>query len=529
MPGRAAGAQAAAKAGRVVLWFRNDLRLDDHYAVREAQRRVQQGRAAEVLPVYCFDPREWRRTRWSPTKTGAARSQFLRESVADLRASLEAVGSGLLVYHARPEEVLPRLLHPSRPTAVLAHGHVASEELKVERAVQSAVRGGGGELELFWGQTLYHYDDLPFDQVADLPNVFTPFRNKIEKRASVRPLVPAPGPGQLGPLADDGAGDEDARRALPALGDLAEGLAALPPNPHGAAMEGGETAGLARLRYYLWDTDLVADYFNTRNGMLGGDYSTKLSPWLAHGCVSPRRVYWELDEYQRARTSNKSTYWVVFELLVRDFFVFFALKHGRKIFLRDGVAGKRWGGPGWDADPEALRRWKEGRTGFPLVDANMREMAATGFMSNRGRQNVASYLALDLNHDWRAGADHFESQLVDYDVCSNWGNWCQAAGLTGGRLNKFNVVKQSRDYDAAGDYLRTWLPELKNVPARWVHEPWRMPPAEQEASGCVVGRDYPAPLRGPFSSVGAREVTSAGAGPTCPPALSPSPPAGTRG
>ena len=176
-----------------------------------------------------------------------------------------------------------------------------------------------------------------------------------------------------------------------------------------------------------------------------------------------------------------------------------------------------------------MRRWKEGRTGFPLVDANMREMAATGFMSNRGSQNVASYLALDLNHDWRAGADHFESQLVDYDVCSNWGNWCQAAGLTGGRLNKFNVVKQSRDYDAAGDYLRTWLPELKNVPARWVHEPWRMPPAEQEASGCVVGRDYPAPLRGPFSSVGAREVTSAGAGPTCPPALSPSPPAGTRG
>ena len=92
-----------------------------------------------------------------------------------------------------------------------------------------------------------------------------------------------------------GAGDGDARRALPALGDLAEGLAALPPNPHGAAMEGGETAGLARLRYYLWDTDLVADYFNTRNGMLGGDYSTKLSPWLAHGCVSPRRVYWEID------------------------------------------------------------------------------------------------------------------------------------------------------------------------------------------------------------------------------------------
>ena len=219
---------------------------------------------------------------------------------------------------------------------------------------------------------------------------------------------------------------------------------------------------------------------------------------------------------------------------MRDFFAFFALKHGRKIFLRDGVAGKRWGGPGWDADPEALRRWKEGRTGFPLVDANMREMAATGFMSNRGRQNAASYLALDLNHDWRAGADHFESQLVDYDVCSNWGNWVSAAGLTGGRVNKFNISKQSRDYDAAGDYLRTWLPELAHVPAEHVHAPWAMSAAEQEACGCVVGRDYPAPLRGPFSSVGARQVASAGAAPArppalSPPALSPAPPAGTRG
>ena len=289
---------------RAVLWFRgNDLRLDDHAPLREAQRRVQQGRAAgepvEVVPVYCFDPREWRRTRWSPTKTGAARSQFLRESVADLRASLEAVGSGLLVYHARPEDVLPRLLHPSRPTAVLAHGRVAPEELAVERAVESAVRGGGGALELFWGaQTLYHRDDAFDDKV--FPNTFTPFRKRVEARATVRPLVPAPGPGQLGPLGEelgtgDGAAGGDARRALPALGDLAEGLAALPANPHGAAMEGGETAGLARLRYYLWDTDLVADYFNTRNGMLGGDYSTKLSPWLAHGCVSPRRVYWEID------------------------------------------------------------------------------------------------------------------------------------------------------------------------------------------------------------------------------------------
>jgi deoxyribodipyrimidine photo-lyase len=124
--------------------------------------------------------------------------------------------------------------------------------------------------------------------------------------------------------------------------------------------------------------------------------------------------------------------------------------------------------PQWREDEEALTRWKQGNTGMPLVDANMRELAATGWMSNRGRQNVASYLILDLGIDWRRGADHFESLLLDYDTASNWGNWVAAAGLTGGRVNKFNITKQSRDYDASGDYLRAWLPELAQVPTEYV-------------------------------------------------------------
>merc|ERR1711977_139110 len=156
------------------------------------------------------------------------------------------------------------------------------------------------------------------------------------------------------------------------------------------------------------------------------------------------------------------------------------MKHGNRIFHSGGISETR---PHWAKNPEALRRWKEGTTGWPLIDANMRELNATGFMSNRGRQNVASFLALDLGLDWRAGADYFESLLVDYDVTSNWGNWVAAAGLTGGRVNKFNIVKQSNDYDKDGKYLRTWIPELEKVHGKKVHEPWTLSRAEREQSG----------------------------------------------
>ena len=148
---------------------------------------------------------------------------------------------------------------------------------------------------------------------------------------------------------------------------------------------------------------------------------------------------------------------------------FYAVRHGSRIFQSGGPTGAR---VSWRDDPELWQRWATGTTGMPLVDANMRELAATGWMSNRGRQNVASYLALDLGVDWRRGADLFEHLLLDYDVASNWGNWVAAAGMTGGRINHFNITKQSKDYDPQGEYIRHWISELTNVPTARIHAPW---------------------------------------------------------
>jgi len=271
---------------------------------------------------------------------------------------------------------------------------------------------------------------------------------------------------------------------------------ALPDN-----FKGGENFALSRVKDYIWNKDLLRVYFDTRNGMIGSDYSTKFAPWLALGNISPRYIARECRRYEQERVQNKSTYWVVFELLWRDYFKFFAKKHGTSIFQIDGTIGKRdhVNKRKWGLDPKQIQAWKDGMTGYPLVDANMRELAATGFQSNRGRQNVCSFLTIDMNMDWRYGAEHFEELLLDYDVHSNWGNWASGAGMTGGRLNRFNIVKQSKDYDFGGDYVRLWCPELKNVPDQYIHEPWKMSDTLMNECGVKIGpgRDYPSPIVDP--------------------------------
>ena len=256
--------------------------------------------------------------------------------------------------------------------------------------------------------------------------------------------------------------------------------------------KGGESEAIKRLNTWMFDEDNLKDYFDIRNGMLGSTYSSKLSPWLALGCISPRYIYEAVKRYEQGRVANKSTYWLIFELIWRDFYRALCGKYNNKIFQ---IGGAHSISKQWNKNEEYIRRWKDGMTGYPLVDANMRELKNTGWMSNRGRQNVASFLVLDLQVDWRIGADHFESYLIDHDVYSNYGNWNAAAGLTGGRVNKFNIAKQSKDYDANGAYLRHWLPELKHVPAPLIHEPWRLTESEQEKYQVKIGEDYPQPIR----------------------------------
>ncbi|CAE8632425.1 unnamed protein product [Polarella glacialis] len=498
-------------SGVVCAWLRNDLRLYDSPVLHRAVQ-LSKERGLPTLPVYVLDPRHFQRTKHGSLKTGAVRALFLLQSVRCLKRQLRKLGSDLLIAVGRPEEVLPPLL--GNGSVLLTQEEVTFEELRVDGELQQALVNQSVQWQYCWGSTLYHKEDLPFRaDLKDAPDVFTLFKNKVEPELAasanevpatfqgekklqsdmnVRPCLPEPEAGSLPlpPLLGKELFEfEPSWQDLPFQEEVAA-----PTEHQGAAMrfEGGEEAGLARLQHYLFDTDLIRGYFEVRNGMLGPDYSTKLAPWLALGCVSPRKVYEQVREYEKARVANKSTYWVLFELMWRDFYKFFAAKHGNAIFKLHGLTGKE---RAWRPDSgEFFRLWTDGLTGYPLIDANMRELKATGFMSNRGRQNVASFLALDMKLDWRRGADWFESLLVDHDVASNWGNWVHAAGLTTGRINHFNVIKQSKSYDKEGMYLKHWLPELQNVPSSLIHEPWTMSDEERERFGAG---EYPAPCVDP--------------------------------
>jgi deoxyribodipyrimidine photo-lyase len=191
--------------------------------------------------------------------------------------------------------------------------------------------------------------------------------------------------------------------------------------------------------------------------LIGEDYSSKFSAWLALGCISPRFIYQELKKYEIEFGTNDSTYWLVFELLWRDYFRFMMKKYQSKFFQSAGIKNNNTRKVNYDS--QKLQDWIEGTTGINFVDANMIELKLTGFMSNRGRQNVASYLCNDLKLDWRLGAAYFEQQLIDYDVCSNWGNWAYLAAVGNDpRDNRyFNIEKQSQIYDKNKEYRNLWL------------------------------------------------------------------------
>lgn len=468
---------------RILLWFRSDLRLHDHEPLHRAIEAHLETNA-EIIPLYCFDPRHFAKTSFGFAKTGAYRAQFLIETVADLRQALQKRGSDLVIRQGKPEDEIPALVEALMIDAVYWHEEVTPEETDVEHAVEKALSRLKVSSEVYWGATLYHPDDLPFD-IQKLPAVFTQFRKAVEKETSISPTFPTP---DKLPALPAGTMPE----ALPTLSSL--GLEACPIETRGVMpFKGGETAAFSRLQHYVWDTDRLQVYKETRNGMLGADYSSKFSPWLANGSLSPRKIYEVVKKYERQRQKNNSTYWMIFELIWRDYFRFVCAKYGRKVFRKGGIRGLPIE---WQQDWERFDQWREGETGYPLIDANMKELALTGFMSNRGRQNVASFLTKNLGIDWQMGAEWFESLLIDYDVCSNWGNWNYTAGVGNDArgFRYFNIPKQSKDYDPNGDYVKHWLPALTELPAKKVHAPWQLQPVEQQRFNVRLGVDYPNPV-----------------------------------
>jgi len=465
---------------RVIVWFRQDLRLHDNEALHDALQHSD-----EIIPVYVFDERVFNgETSFGFRKTGKHRAKFIIESVQDLRRSLQDRGTDLIVRVGKPEDEIFDLAQEFKTSWVFCNRERTKDEVEVQDALEQKLWTVGQELRYSRGKMLYYTSDLPFP-VTHTPDVFTQFRKEVERYVQIRKPLPTPTKEDFQPLSVRIEPGE-----IPSIEDF--GHAPYEEDERAVvSYKGGETEGLKRLQYYLWETDLAKTYKKTRNGLIGSDYSTKFSAWLAQGCLSPKQIYWELKEYEAARGKNKSTYWIFFELVWRDFFRLMAKKHGSKIFLKGGTQEEEI--EDLRDDYRLLEIWIEGQTGIPFIDANMLEIKYTGYMSNRGRQNVASFLVKDLKVNWQMGAEYFESMLIDYDVTSNWGNWNYVAGVgSDPRENRyFNILKQAERYDPKGEYVKLWIPQLSHLPPEKVHRPDELSFAEQTELQLKLGADYP--------------------------------------
>lgn len=448
-----------------LLWLREDLRLDDNPA-------LQAGLQGErLLPLYLFDPRQWQQGELGSRHQGVHRTRLLLESLTALDGALRQRGSQLLVLRGEPEQVIPQLVTGLGLQQVLTHSSIEPGRQAVLQRVRSAL--ADVPLLEFADNGLLRESELPCP-ISQLPQVFSRFRELCEQRMLV--FQPQAAPGEL-PTLPEGA--QALLRPLPSLSQL--GFAE-PPQVAGTAFpfSGGESAAQARLRDFLWGSQGVRDYSTTRDVLLGSENTSKLSPWLANGSLSVRRVAAELRRHEAQYGRNDSTHALWTELLWRDFFRWLLVRHGSALFQQGGLKATLRAPATVD---ERFEQWRLGLTGLPFIDANMRELASTGFISRRGRQVVASYLVHGLQQDWRHGAAWFEEQLLDHDPASNWGNWAYIAGVASDpqRHQAFNALRQARQYDPDASYVSHWMPELQAVPAHLRHTPFLLPSLQLDA------------------------------------------------
>ncbi len=445
-----------------IVWFRRDLRVADNPALTAV---AGEDEGLRVVPLFVLDPRLVRSSTMSP-----ARLSYLCDALADLDGALRDRGARLVIRHGDPREVVPAVageLHASevhfahditpfatgRDAAVTktleAHGVLAETHPGIMIRDAGTVRNGSGHMF----------------------RVYSPFRRAWEALDLAHPV---PTPAHLRLHGDVYSEDLPTTASLGVADRLPSGVIA-----------GGETTARKRRERFL--ADRAEGYAGGRD-MLGEDGTSRLSADLHYGCVSPLETYHLLDRSSKGHDTFAQ------ELIWRDFYghVMAEWPEVRTTEFNEDMRGLPWRGGGEDFDA-----WAEGRTGYPIVDAGMRQLRELGWMHNRARMVTASFLCKDLLVDWRLGEAHFLRHLIDGDVASNNGGWQWAAG-TGTDAQPyfriFNPVLQGQRFDRDGAYVRRNVPELGDVPKRWIHHPWDMPDDVARAAGVVIGETYPAPI-----------------------------------
>ena len=420
-----------------IYWFRNDLRLLDNPAFLIASTE------SDILLPLFYHPNNDLIYK-SVKRVGIHRQVFLKQALNELKTSLKSLNSDLIEIQGNIFDQIKKIADVIGATKIFFEKIIAPEELEQE----SLIRNLGIPVETFWQSTMIDLSELPFEP-QNMPDIFTEFRKLIESK-KIQTKMWVPSPSKLPPLPSKRFKSATNNIFLEEIKNEKSSFPYLENQ-----FLGGEKSALAHIENYLLKK-LPHSYKETRNQLLGIDFSTKFSPWLSIGCISAKYIAAKLKEFEDQFGANESSYWIWFELLWRDYFRFLHFKYGKNLYIKNGLNKNPIN---INHNEDKFETWVNGRTGNQLIDAGMRELFLTGYLSNRMRQIVASYLIYDLECDWRKGAQWFESQLVDYDVYSNHGNWLYIAGNgtdpRGGR--RFNTTKQNLEHDPNNAYKNLWL------------------------------------------------------------------------
>jgi deoxyribodipyrimidine photo-lyase len=408
-----------------IFWFRNNLRIHDNYPLVQCIKDSTSISFVYIVNQHLrvLDGHE------------NHKNKFLIDALNQLKINLSDLGHELYIIEGEPSDIFSSLAKQYQINKIYCEKIVSPYEKDEELSITQT------DVLSFWDSTLLNIDDLDFD-VIDLPDTFTTFRKKVELKPITATLyegLTLPKPANLSNINSYQLPNFDIkyRGSVDFLN-------------HYTICENGAQK---YVKDYFSDKKAL-EYKQTRNELMGSDFSTKFSVWLAHGLISARQIFTSLKNYEESNGANESTYWILFELLWRDYFRLLHFKYNRKLYFQFGLKNKEIN----ETSQDNISNLEEANTESSFINAGIRELQNSGFLSNRMRQILASFIIFEMKIDWRIGADFFQKYLIDFDIYSNQGNWIYIAGYgtdpRGGR--RFNVEKQKNTYDIDNQYEMCW-------------------------------------------------------------------------
>ena len=408
-----------------IFWFRNNLRIHDNYPLVQCIKD-----STSISFVYIAN----RHLRVLDGHENH-KNKFLIDALNQLKINLSDLGHELYIIEGEPSDIFSSLAKQYQINKIYCEKIVSPYEKDEELSITQT------DVLSFWDSTLLNIDDLDFD-VIDLPDTFTTFRKKVELKpitATLHEGLTLPKPVNLSNINSYQLPNFDIkyRGSVDFL------------NHYTICENGAQNY----LKDYFADTK-AHKYKQTRNELMGNEFSTKFSVWLAHGLISARQIFTSLKNYEESNGANESTYWILFELLWRDYFRFLHFKYDKKLYFPYGLKNKEIN----ETSQDKISNLEEANTESSFINAGIKELKNSGFLSNRMRQILASFVIFEMKIDWRIGADFFQKYLIDFDIYSNQGNWIYIAGYgtdpRGGR--RFNIEKQKNTYDIDNQYEMYW-------------------------------------------------------------------------